>query len=288
MDVAWINHQAQLEEAIGAMSQELSNIKGFLERLFVPQAPTTTRGDAAVEERRTEQQAAKTTTRGKVASGRRTNSQQVPQSQAESTQLAVPSGRKTNTKAGPSRPHNEAMSGLPPRSVAPLGSQEKERTGRGPKPTRNVFDRLGQNTEEDLHIHLDARRTSASSKKNDMPAFSPMHDEINELRKRLDKLAAKSSETTPSTTRWPFSLEIQQAPLPMGFCMPIMTTYEGKMDPQYHLDAFNDQMDLLQVSARARCRCFVVTLTATAKKWFRQIEPEMVASWMQLSGLFMH
>ena len=28
-------------------------------------------------------------------------------------------------------------------------------------------------------------------------------------------------------------------------------------------------------------------LTATAKKWFRQIEPETVASWTQLSRLFM-
>ena len=74
---------------------------------------------------------------------------------------------------------------------------------------RNVFDQLGQNAEEDLRIHLDARRTSASSKKNDVPTFSPMHDEINELRKWLDKLAAKSSESTPSTTSSPFNLEIQ-------------------------------------------------------------------------------
>ena len=82
-----------------------------------------------------------------------------------------------------------------------------------------------------MHIHLDARRTSASSKKNDVPTFSPIHDEINELRKQLDKLATKSLEATPSTTNSPFSLEIQQAPLPMGFYMPTMMTYEGKIDP---------------------------------------------------------
>ena len=143
----------------------------------------------------------------------------------------MPSGRKTNTTAGPSRPYNEAVSSLPPRSAAPPGLQEKERTGGERKTTRNVFDRLRQNTEEDLRIHLDARRTSASSKKNDVPAFSPLHDEVNELQKLLEKLAAKSSETTPSTTSSPFSLEIQQAPLPTGFCMPTMTTCEGKTDP---------------------------------------------------------
>ena len=95
-----------------------------------------------------------------------------------------------------------------------------------------------------MRVHLDARRTSTSSKKNDVPTFSPMHDEINERRKRLDKLAAKSSKAAPSITSSSFSPEIQQAPLPTGFRMPTMTTYEGKIDPQDHLDAFNDQMDL--------------------------------------------
>ena len=210
----------------------MSTIKELLERLFVPQAPMTTRGDVAVEERRAEQEAAKTTTRGKVASGCHTNSQQVPQSQAESTQLAVPSGKKTNTKAGPSKPYNEAVSSLPPRSTVPPGSQEKKQTGGRQKSACNVFNRLGQNAEEDLRIHLDARKTLASSKKNDMPVFSLMHDEINELRKRLDKLATKSLEATPSTTSSPVSLEIQKAPLHTGFRMPTMTTYVGKTDPQ--------------------------------------------------------
>ena len=212
------------------------------------------RGDNAVEEQRTEQQAAKTTTSGKVALGRRTNSQQVPQSKVESTQSAIPNSKKTNTKAGPSKPYNEAVLGLPPRSAVPFWSQEKKRTRRGPKPTRNAFDRLGQNAKEDLRVHLDARRRSASSKKNDVPPFSPMHEEINKLRKQLDKLVAKSSEATPSITSSPCSLEIQQAPLPMGFCMPTMTTYKGKTDPQDDLDAFNDQTELLQISSRARCR----------------------------------
>ena len=113
------NHQTQLEEAIGMMSQEIGTIKELLERLFVPQALMKTRGNNAVEEWRTEQQATKTTTRGKVASGHRTNFQLVPQSRAESAQSAIPNSKKTNTKAGPSKPQNGMVSGLPPRSVAP-------------------------------------------------------------------------------------------------------------------------------------------------------------------------
>ena len=225
MDAVQMNaHQVQLEEAVGVMSQEIGTIKELLKRLFVPQALATTRGDNTMEEQHTEQQAAKTTMHGKVTLGRRANSQQVPQSRAKSTQSAIPNSTKTNTMARPSRPYNEAVSGLPLRSAAPLKSQEKERTRGGPKPTRNVFDRLGQNTEEDFRVYLDTRRTSASSKKNDVPMFSPMHDGINKLRKQLDKLAAKSSEATPCTTSSPFRLEIQKAPLPTGFCMLTMMT----------------------------------------------------------------
>ena len=94
-------HQVQLEEALGVMSQEMSTIKELLKKLFVPQAPATTRGDDVVEERRVEQQDAETNTHGKVASGHCMNSQLVPQSRAESTQSAIPNSKKTNTKAGP-------------------------------------------------------------------------------------------------------------------------------------------------------------------------------------------
>ena len=90
------NRQAQLEEAVGVMSQEIGKIKQLLERLLIPRAPMMTKGDTAVEERHAEQQAAKTTTHGKAASGHRTNSQQVPQSQAKSTHSIIPNSKKTH------------------------------------------------------------------------------------------------------------------------------------------------------------------------------------------------
>ena len=56
MDAVQMNaRQVQLEEAVEVMSQEIGAIKQLLERLFVPPALATTRGDNAVEERRTEQ-----------------------------------------------------------------------------------------------------------------------------------------------------------------------------------------------------------------------------------------
>ena len=92
-----------------------------------------------------------------------------------------------------------------------------------------------------MHTHLETRRTSATSKRRQEEAvISLVNDEINKLRARLEKLAARNTEAAQSTSTSPFSVEIQQAPLPVGFRMPTMATYEGKTDPLDHLDAFND------------------------------------------------
>ena len=121
-----------------------------------------------------------------------------------------------------------------------------------------------------MQTHSDARRTSATSRRRQEEAVvSLVNDEINELRARLNKLAAKNTEAAQSTSTSPFSVEIQQAPMPVGFRMPTMVAYEGKAYPLDHLDAFNDQMDLLQVTLLGHYRCFAVTLSGTAKKWIR-------------------
>ena len=128
-------------------------------------------------------------------------------------------------------------------------------------------------------MHLEVRRISPTSRmRHEEPFVSLVNDKINELKARLEKLAARNTEAAQSTSTLPFSTEIQQAPLPVGFRMPTMATYEGKTNPLDHLDAFNDQMDLLQVINLARHRCFAVTLSGTMKKWIHQIEPETIVS----------
>ena len=139
-----------------------------------------------------------------------------------------------------------------------------------------------------MRTYLEARCTSATSRRRQEEAVvSPVNDEINELKARLEKLEARNIKAAQSTSTSPFSAEIQQAPLPVGFRIPTMATYEGKTDPLDHLDSFNDQMDLLQVTMLAGCKCFAVTLSRIAKKWIRQIEPETITSWGQLSAMFM-
>ena len=109
------------------------------------------------------------------------------------------------------------------------------------RPSCNAFNRLGQDQREDMRTHVDARRVSATSRRRQEEVIvSPVNDEINELGAQLEKLAARNMEAAQSTSTSPFSVEIQQAPLPVHFRMPTMVAYEGKTDPLDHLDAFNN------------------------------------------------
>ena len=120
-----------------------------------------------------------------------------------------------------------------------------------------------------MRTHLEARLASATSRRRPEEAVSsPVNDEINKLRAQLEKLAIRNNEAAQFTSTSPFSVEIQQALLPVGFRMPTMAMYEGKTDPLDHLDVLNDQMDLLQVTMLARCRCFAVRLSGQPRSGF--------------------
>ena len=96
-------------------------------------------------------------------------------------------------------------------------------------------------------------------------------------------------ELITAATGSPFNQEVREAKLPKGFKLPAIKAYDGKSNPQDHLDHFNDLMELHLVLELAKCRVFAVTLTGGAKKWFRSIPIRLVTSWQQLSSsLFQH
>ena len=96
-----------------------------------------------------------------------------------------------------------------------------------------------------MFTHLEARHTSATSRRRDeVPVVSPINDEISELRARLEKFAARNTEAGQSTSTSSFSLEIQPAPLPTGFRMSTMATYEVKTDQVFHSHTVGDSQEM--------------------------------------------
>ena len=231
-------------------NQAVHTIKQLLERMVIPQAQLTTRLRSAVEGLRVEQLVIKASSCRNSTSSRHANSLQVTRSKVESTRSAI-TIRRRHDEAGTSLPQNKTTSGCTTRLEAPIKSREREPTEDALRPSHNIFNRLGRNRDEDMRTHLEARHNSATSRRREyLPIAFVINDEVNEMRARLEKLATRSTEATLSMSTSPFSAEIQQVPLPAGFRMPTMATYEGKTYPQDHLDAFNDQMDLLQVTTR--------------------------------------
>ena len=152
---------------------------------MVPPAQLTPRLRSIVKGSRVRQQAARTTTHGNVASTHRMNLQQVSRSQAESTCSATII-REKRDEAGPSRPQKKTTSGGTIGPNATIRSQEREVTKDARRPSCNVFDRLSRSRGEEIRRHLEARLTSATSRKREeVPVISLINDEINELRARL-------------------------------------------------------------------------------------------------------
>ena len=60
-----------------------------------------------------------------------------------------------------------------------------------------------------MSTHLESRHTSVTSRtREEFPVVSPINDETNELRARLEKLAARNTKAAQSTSISPFSAEI--------------------------------------------------------------------------------
>ena len=86
-------------------------------------------------------------------------------------------------------------------------------------------------------------------------------------------------ELIAEATTSPFCREIRETRLLEGFKLPSIKAYEGKSNPQDHLDDFNDLTELHLVSDMVKCGVFVVTLAGRAKKWLKSISLGLIANW---------
>ncbi|XP_060968020.1 uncharacterized protein LOC133035784 [Cannabis sativa] len=65
-----------------------------------------------------------------------------------------------------------------------------------------------------------------------------------------------------------------------------MAAYTGNSDPCDHLSRFNQVMTVMRVNNDAKCLCFLLTLSGSAKEWFKKLEPGSVGCWTKLQTSF--
>jgi len=74
--------------------------------------------------------------------------------------------------------------------------------------------------------------------------------------------------------------------LPEKFKIPTIQTYTGVEDPTEHLDNYKTHMDLQGTPQELACRAFPLTLSGSARDWFRRLPPNSIASFEDLERKF--
>ena len=107
-------------------------------------------------------------------------------------------------------------------------------------------DTTGERRENAHRIFREPRDRKDAGYPDQGPRERPYNPNLlNEIQQTINELAAREEVAGYARRESPFSIIIQRAPLPSGFRMPDIRPYEGRTDPQDHLLAFEDQMDLL-------------------------------------------
>ncbi|KAL0456640.1 UNVERIFIED_CONTAM: hypothetical protein Slati_1003200 [Sesamum latifolium] len=76
--------------------------------------------------------------------------------------------------------------------------------------------------------------------------------------------------------------------VPVGVKVSNLPEYDGKGDPQEHLDKFYAKIDWYDLSDAAYCKVFRTTLSKRALAWFNQLPGGTISSLGQLTQRFLH
>ena len=103
------------------------------------------------------------------------------------------------------------------------------------------------------------RRTSTPKEMNS-DLLKEIRKEMDELRntirgktvQRLDRIVRKMDS--------PFTVAVQECPVPSKFCLPQLEPFDGLKDPLDHLNMFKTTLGLQQPPDEILCRSFPTTL----------------------------
>jgi hypothetical protein len=94
---------------------------------------------------------------------------------------------------------------------------------------------------------------------------------------RVDSLLNRSS---------PFTERVMAIQLPEKFKIPAIQAYTGIEDPTEHLDNYKMHMDLNGTPQEMACRAFPLTLSGSARDWFRKLPPNSITCFDDLGQKF--
>ena len=120
-----------------------------------------------------------------------------------------------------------------------------------------------------------------------------LKEEMNQMKKVIEEMKenirrANSIKDLVYKTYSPFTVSINDHPLPSKFKLPSLDSYDGTRNPFDHIATFKTTMHLQGVPDEILCRAFPTTLKGPARVWFSKIPPNLVSSFEELSKLFVN
>ncbi|XP_024023663.1 uncharacterized protein LOC112092251 [Morus notabilis] len=85
----------------------------------------------------------------------------------------------------------------------------------------------------------------------------------------------------------PFTENIIQVPLPDKYKTPLIPLYDGRSDPDDHLEVYTGHMVLYGYPEEVMCCAFRNHLFDSARRWFRSLKLNSITSWDDLKNAFL-
>ena len=139
------------------------------------------------------------------------------------------------------------------------------------------------NRDDDGDSHR--RRTSTPEEANS-GLLREMRKEMEELRNTIKGKMDQSLDRIVRKTDSPFTLAVQECPMPSKFRLPQLEPFDGLKDPLDHLNAFKTTQGLQQPPNKILCRSFLATLKGAAREWFTKLPTSSIDNFEQLSSSF--
>ena len=141
--------------------------------------------------------------------------------------------------------------------------------------------KINRDDDEDRH----RRRTSTPEKANSN-FLREMRKEMSELRNAIKGKTDQILDRIVRKTDSPFTVAVQECPIPSKFRLPQLEPFDGLKDPLDHLNTFKTTLGLQQPPNEILCRSFPITLKGTTKEWFTKLPMSSIDNFEQLSSSF--
>ena len=119
-------------------------------------------------------------------------------------------------------------------------------------------------------VDNNGRRTSTLEETNS-DLLKEMRKEMDELRNAIREKTDQSLDRIVRKTDSPFTVAVQECPVPSKFHLPQLEPFDGLKDPLDHLNTFKTTLGLQQPPNEILCRSFPTTLKGAAQEWFNKL-----------------